>query len=256
MPTFSDYMMLLTSFARYGDARKAEEVLKRLVDICKETGSDDYAPDLFVYHRVLDAWALSNERIAGQRATQILDGLHALADQGDLSLKPVEHTYTSVIAAINHSKNDDRVQQAQKLFDQALARGIIPGVYMYASLMGAYASAGNVEKCQEILKLQEVQGIANVVTYNSVIKALTGSAAPDAVERAEEVLERLISLDLANKISYTSVMASYARRGDFKSAQKADDLLQRMHKLYSKGNYMVRPNVQTYNTGKQDEETN
>ncbi|CAB9525489.1 Pentatricopeptide repeat-containing protein [Seminavis robusta] len=248
LPAFGDYNALLSAYARCGDARGAEDVLKKLVDLCKETGSNEYEPDMHIYHRILDAWAVSNDRFAAKRATQILQALHTQADQGEHSLEPDARTYTAVISAIVRSDDKDRIQQAEALFEQALERGITPDCYLYSAMMQAYANVGAVEKTEEILKVLEEQGIANSVPYNSVIKAWKSSFEPDAAERAEKVLERMVELGIADRISYTTVMAAYAKRGDLDSALRAESLLEQMQELHIQGDKKVKPNLQTYNT--------
>jgi pentatricopeptide repeat protein len=250
LPSYSDYNELLSAFARNGDARKAEGVLKRLVDLCKEIGSTDYAPDMYMYQRVLAAWASANDPIAGQRSYQILQALIALSDKGELSFQPDERAYSSVISAVVRSSDADRLDQAEGIFHQAIAKGIIPNSYMYVAMMQAYANIGAVEKTEEILRRMEGEGIANTVAYNSVLKAWKGSSAPDAAERAEAIMDQMISSGLANRISFTTVMAAYGNRADLNSAVKADSLLQRMQDLYKQGNEQAKPNLKSYNTSK------
>jgi pentatricopeptide repeat protein len=251
LPSYVDYNELLSAFARAGDARKAEGILKRLVDLCTETRSNEYAPDMYMYQRVLAAWASSNEPIAGQRAYQILQALIALSDQGELSFQPDERAYSSVISAVVRSTDEDRLVLAEEIFEQAVARGIIPNCYMYVAMMQAYANIGAVEKTEEILRRMEGEGIANGVAYNSVLKAWMGSSAPDAAERAEAILDQMISTGLANRISFTTVMAAYGNRADLDSAVKADSLLQRMRELYKEeSNEQAKPTIKSYNTSK------
>ena len=150
---------------------------------------------------------------------------------------------------IVRSNDEDRVEQAEELLQLALAKGIVPDVYLCTSIMQVYANQGAVEKTEEMLKQLEEEGVANAAAYNTVIKAWKESDAPDAAERAERCLERMASLGLADTIGYTTVIAAYASRGDSKSAEKAESLLQEMQDLRQAGNERVKPNVQTVNSG-------
>lgn len=248
-PTNGDYSTVLAAFARAGDARRAEEILKTMVDLCKN-GDKEFAPALNHYHMVLDSWSRSNESGAGERARQILAALHDLADHGELNLQPDERTYTCVMNNIVRSDEEDRVEQAEELLDMAVARGIVPDVFLLTSIMQVYANRGAVEKTEGLLKRLEGEGIANTAAYNTVIKAWKGSNGPDAPERAERCLERMKSLGLADTIGYTTVIAAYASRGDSTSAEKAEALLKEMQDLRQAGNDRVKPNVQTVNAGK------
>lgn len=246
-PTNGDYGTVLAIFAREGDPRRSEEMLKRMVDLCKN-GALDYAPGLNHYHMVLDSWARSGEAGAGERARQILEALHGLADQGELNLQPDERTYTGVMnAVVRSAKENDMADQAQELLELARARGIVPDVFLLTSTMQAYANQGKAEKTEEILEQMEEEGIANAAAYNTVVKAWKSSGALDAPERAERCLERMAAINLANTIGYTTVIAAYASRGDSESAEKAESLLQEMQKLRQEGNNDVKPNVQTIN---------
>ena len=247
-PTCGDYSAVLAAFSRTGNARRSEDILKRMVDLFK-SGSKEFAPRLAHYHMVLDAWGRSNEAGAGQRARQILDVLQNFADQGELSLQPDERTYTCVMNNIVRGDDKDRVEQAEKLMKMAVARGIVPGPYLWTSAMQVYANQGAVEKTEELLKQLEDDGVANSAAYNTALKAWKESAAPDAPERAEQCLERMASLGLADTIGYTTVIAAYASRGDSKSAEKAESLLKKMQDLHQAGDARVKPNVQTVNSG-------
>ena len=143
-----------------------------------------------------------------------------------------------------------QMEQAEELLELAVARGIVPDVYLFTSIMQVYANQGLVEKTEDMLKRLEDEGVANSAAYNTVIKAWKESAAPDAPERAERCLQRMASLGLADTIGYTTVIAAYAGRGDSKSAEKAESLLQEMQDLRQQGNESVKPNVQTVNAGR------
>lgn len=248
-PNTHDYNTVLTALARQGKPRKAEDLMKRMVDSCKKRASSDSAPDLHSYNMLLISWAKSHEDGADTRAMEILEALQTQADQGEIALQPDERTYSAVFSSLVRSDQPGSVQRAQKLFDQALALDIIPDQYMYAVLMDAYASIGDAEKAEELIQQLEKDGMANPVSYNTAIKAWRASSVPEAPERAEAILNRMLGLGLADTISYTTVISAYANRGDTESAQRAQLLLSHMQELYEQGNDNVKPNCQTFNTG-------
>ena len=248
-PVTKDYNACLVAFSQTGEARKAEEVMKQMVDRCKTSGSSECAPDLYAYNLLLDSWARSHEPCAGTRALEILEALESQAIHGELDLEPDERTYSSVMCSIIRSGQPGSATDAQRLFDQALSKGIVPDQYMYAALMDAYASVGDAQKAESLMNQIEEEGMANSVTYNTAMKAVRSSNAPDAAERAEAILKRMMEIDLADTISFTTTIAAYANRRDPKSAEKAQELLQSMQDLYEKGNKKVKPNVITFNAG-------
>jgi pentatricopeptide repeat protein len=248
-PVAFDFNAVLFAFSRRGQARRAEEVLKRMVDFCRANESSECAPNQRSYQLVLDSWAKSGDPSAGERAQEILNALQIQSEQGDLDLQPNERIYSTVLCSVIRSGQPDCVDQTQTLFDLALSKGIVPDQYMLASLMDAYAKVGNVEKAESLMKQLEEEGLANSVTYNTVIKAWKSSDSPDAPERAEAVLERMTTLGFADCISYTTVISAFANRGDIESAEKAEKLLKHMQELYRMGDTKVKPTTQTFNTG-------
>lgn len=247
-PLVKDYNCVLTALSQKGSARAAEEILKRIVKVCRENGSEKNAPTLYSYNVVLSAWAKSKEAGASKRALEILDALHGMEAQEDSELCPCQRTYSAVMTAIARSGDPNAAELAQKVFDEAVSREIVPDAYMYGNLMHVYASINDAEKVEGILKSMEEAGLANAVAYNTVINAWKGSSLPGAAEKAERSFDHLISLGMADTISFTSVIAAYAKRGDAASAEKAESLLRRMNELRLAGDDSVEPNIQTYNS--------
>jgi len=248
MPTFNDYNAVLLAFARDGDGRGAEAILKKMVDLCKETGSSEFAPDLYSDNNVISAWANSREKGAHERALQILDALRGLAKE-DPALQPCKRTYTAVITTIVRSDDPKAADLALDVFDQAINRGIKPDAFMYCSVMQAYANEGNAKKAEEILRVMEKNDLSNKIAYNTLLKACKNSSSPMSAERAEANLERMITMGFADTISFTTVMAAYAQRGDLKAAEKAESILRRMQELYlAEGDEKLKPNLTSFNT--------
>jgi len=95
----------------------------------------------------------------------------------------------------------------------------------------------------------------NVVSYTSVIDALSKSGKSGAAERAERILNMMQSKYedgyeevQPNTITFNAVIDAYARTGGAHAAQKAEDLLERMKQLYLDGNVNVQPDVYSFNS--------
>lgn len=95
----------------------------------------------------------------------------------------------------------------------------------------------------------------NVVSYTSVIDALSKSGMSGAAERAEKILNIMQSKyengdeDVEpNTITFNAVIDAYARTGGADMAQKAESLLERMKQLYLDGNSNVQPDVCSFNS--------
>ena len=243
-PITNDYNVLLWAFAKLGEARQAENVLKRMIDRCKEDGKDcECQPDLYSYNMLLDAWSKSEEKGRGKRAEAILQGL----TESDFDWEPDARTYSAAICAIVRSGESDVLERAESLLAKAESQEIDSDVYLQTVLLDAYASddsPDSARKAEALLEKLENEGVANAVSYNTVIKAWKSSNDPDGLHRAEKIVERMKIHGLVDTISYSTLIAAYANKGDRLSAERAEELLYDMH------NVGLIPNVQTLNAGK------
>ena len=171
-PITNDYNALLAGYARLGKAREAEEVLKRMVDRCNLMGDTcQCVPDIYSYNILLDAWSKSNLPGRGSRAESILEALHVQSDNNEIPFRPDARTYGAVMCAIVRSNEEDSVERAQQLLDQAEVSGVEQDEYLHTALLDAYASCskpGSAEKAEELLDSLEAEGLANHVAYNTV----------------------------------------------------------------------------------------
>ena len=243
-PITNDYNVLLWAFAKLGEARQAENVLKRMIDRYKEDGKDcECQPDLYSYNMLLDAWSKSEEKGRGKRAEAILQGL----TESDFDWEPDARTYSAAICAIVRSGESDVLERAESLLAKAESQEIDSDVYLQTVLLDAYASddsPDSARKAEALLEKLENEGVANAVSYNTVIKAWKSSNDPDGLHRAEKIVERMKIHGLVDTISYSTLIAAYANKGDRLSAERAEELLYDMH------NVGLIPNVQTLNAGK------
>jgi uncharacterized membrane protein len=76
--------------------------------------------------------------------------------------------------------------------DEAQDRGIELDAYLQNSLLEAFAMRGEATLAQEYLDEMEQEGMANSVSYNTVIKAWKRSGASNAAQQAEAILDRMV----------------------------------------------------------------
>lgn len=60
-----------------------------------KSGNDEVSPDTITFNAVLDAWARSGDRMAAQRAEQILDHMDDLYRAGNQKVKPDVYTFNT-----------------------------------------------------------------------------------------------------------------------------------------------------------------
>lgn len=240
----NDYNVLLAGYAKVGQAREAEQLVKRMISLCREEKNDDLKPDLYSYNTLIDAWAKSNEPGRGRRVQEILTTLIDKHESGEFEWSPDGRTFSSAITAL--ARSGGTMEQIEKIWSDATARGLGLGSdpYMSSALLHAYAnssSRGSAEKAEEILEKLEQEGLATYVAYNTVLKAWKAKGNEEATQRAEKLFKRMKSLDLVDAFSYCTLIAIHANLGNRQSAERAEELLDGM-----KADSLV-PNVETMN---------
>lgn len=259
-PVTSDYNLLLTTYARKGEAQKAESLLKRMVDRCRrkeeELGyyqdSMGFSPDLMSYNLVLDAHAKSDKPGAGERAMDILRELNHHYDGGELSFRPNHRTYSAVMQAVIRcdDSNDKAIDVVKALIEESSARGVKTD-FLQSMVLSSYASCSEpeaAEKAEALLEDFEREGTAGIVAYNTCLKAWKSSASANATKGAEKIIRRMEKRQCVDTVSYTTMIGILAKKGDKASAHRAQEILSHMQESCSNGKEAVKPNSQTYNS--------
>ena len=246
-PIINDYNVLLAGYAKFGQAREAEQLLKRMVGLSREQNNDDLKPDLYSYNTLMDAWAKSDDPGRGMRVQEILTTLINKYESREFEWSPDERTFSSAITAL--SRSGGTIEQIERLWSDVTSRGLSlsSDPYMSTALLDAYAnscSTGSAQKAEEILESLEREGLATDVAYNTVLKAWKAEGNDQALERVEKLFERMKSLKLLDTFSYCTLISAHANRGNTQSAERAEQLLDEMR------NYKLVPNVETLNAGK------
>uniref|UniRef100_A0A7S3Q1M9 Pentacotripeptide-repeat region of PRORP domain-containing protein n=1 Tax=Chaetoceros debilis TaxID=122233 RepID=A0A7S3Q1M9_9STRA len=125
----------------------------------------------------------------------------------------------------------------------------------YASMYDHKSVLSLFQRMKELYLGGEVNIKPNSISYNIVIKALSGERRMSCVSKAENVLQEMEDAfyngdkDMTpDKISYTSTLAAWARFCSKQALEKAELYLGRMIEMYGKGNTKVKPDTVTYNT--------
>lgn len=244
-PITNDYNVLLSAHAKLGEARKAEVVVQRMVNLSQKQGhSSNCEPDLYSYNVLLDAWSRSNEPNRGKRAEAILEHL---CSQSEFEWELDVRTYSAAICAIVRSGETNILERSEKILRQAQSNDIDSDVYLESILLDAYASSdtpGAARRAEELLTKLDKEGVANSVSFNTVIKAWKSSRDPEALVHAERIVARMQELKIVDTISYSTLIAAYANVGDRASAERAESILEDMNAMD------LTPNIQSLNTGK------
>ena len=185
---------------------------------------------------------------------------------GKENMKPDECSYSAVIKAYVMYKRKNTERKAEELLRRMWNLhqnhdGPRPNIRVYNSIMNAYASLNSKrtrEKARVLLaKMEkgEPQGLPkpNLITYNTVIKAMKYGSKEEGAVLSEHILSRLECLGkdnpklLPDNYSYTSVIAAYGRSSSPRKAVKALKIIQRMTEAQTNGNKAAIVTTHTFN---------
>ncbi|CAJ1941407.1 unnamed protein product [Cylindrotheca closterium] len=242
-PATIDFNVLLSVYGRLGRPRDAEQIVQGMIDRSQQLslGQQCY-PDLYSYNMLLNAWSRSSESNRGKRAEDIIN---YLCDHSECSFSPDKNTYLAAVSALVHSGEKNVIQRVERLVNKAKSTGIDSDVFLESQLLDAYASCsspGSASKAEAHLNALQAKGIANTVSFNTVLKAWKASNDPNSQKRAEILLGRMKELGFVNTISYSTLISTYAKKGNVDSAERADAMLSEMSAMG------LAPNVWTLNS--------
>lgn len=203
---------------------------------------------------------------APEQSLQILTEMENHLKNGELSMKPDVCSYIAVIKAHVTYKR----KNTEKKTDELLARmwylhreydGAAPDIAVYNCVLNAYASIKSkrvLNKVRDILRKMEngeIEGVPkpNLITYNTVIKAMRNGNKEKGAVTAEEILSKLEILGkhnpelLPDNYSYTSVITAYARSSARNKAEKALEMIERMTEAQRIGNQSAEITAHTFN---------
>ncbi len=224
-------------------------------------------PPTFLSQNILMESIIKSGRAdAPELAYSILAAMEEDFKCGQAEMKPDQCSYSTVINAYIMYQRDDRAEKTEQILQRMwdLHRnhgGRRPDVDVYNSVLNAYASMESphaLERVKELLHDME-HGEAggfpkpNLVTYNTVIKAMRSGSKEEGAVFAENILETLENMGqrepmyLPDNYSYTSVISAYGRSNSRKKAEKALEILTRMMVSYENGNRNAIPTTYSFN---------
>lgn len=230
-----------------------------------QRGNKSAKPNAITFTSVINAWARSRDKEAGERAEALLDKMVKLYEKGDSDLKPNVITFTSVIHAYARTGVRDAATKANGVLKKMESIGVKPNLQTYnvlISLWGNSQQQGTGRKAESILtKLEDEYRNGNkdmrpsVVTYTSCINAWAKSSDYGKAERANAVLNRMkemyisgVIADQPNEFSYTAVINACATTyGEQGEKQEAFRIAYSVFKEMSESEDLS-PNHVTYST--------
>jgi len=157
--------------------QKAEEILRKMNDQFLISGNIEDMPNIMTYNSVLDAWSKSRSPIAAIRAKAILDHLEKHAEKNSI-IRADKLTYSMVINAFAGSREADKVERTEEIFQRMTNAGLQPDVHTYTSIIkGCAYDFDNGEKSYHIAKKymnqmrESSQAKPNNISYATMLRA-------------------------------------------------------------------------------------
>jgi len=221
-------------------------------------------PDRTLYNAVIGAWAKSRgNRDAPEHASQIVQDMWRMYDEGMEDMAPDVQTYSALINAWSTSRRRDAPVNAERALSEMWMYhqsdpdlNIKPNFRCYHAAMIAMSHARNerndkedvqyyyAEKQTELLedmwRHYEDEGeedlAPHAANYGTVLQAWSSTRRDDAGKRAEEILRDMwtkhaVHPDLHVKPNiqcYNSVMNAWAKSGNDEAPKKVKRLLEEM----------------------------
>ena len=242
-------------------ARRAQELLEQWMTL---PSSFTGLPTDVCHNAVIDAWAVSGDERAGERAEALLRQLECRGRPEDSDA--VLPTLVSYNACIKAYARAGRAQDAQRLLDELRnSTTLHPDKISYATCMDAWAKSSENDAAerserllseleQEWVESQDPRVRPDVVAYTSVLHACSKQPQANPPTNPMELLERMNRFAQENPNAtflnaWIHLLSKTARQVDRKAgvAQAAEEILDYMRVEYEKSqNELMRPCVITY----------
>lgn len=268
------YNTTLHALASRGRIDDVEKILDRM-ELASLDGNVP-SPDVFTYSTVLNAYQKSNKTRKKMTVAKRAEGLiHRMLrrynETGDITIRPNQYTFGSVISLFATSKSPNAAQDADRILQwqlslhenedtEAASRDgvdekehnkytLAPGVPHFVSVILAYSNSkqrGAAERIAELLmemeRLQEAGNPQLKPSYQCFViylNALSKSRDPDAALKAEKVLDTIEDMYLSssdnsfelNNYGYNLVIDAWARSSIKGRAAKAEAVISRLKRL-------------------------
>lgn len=214
-PNSRTFNMVLSAWAKIGEAERAEELLMEMHKLHVEDDFDT-RPTVVSYNTVLDSYAQKTNRIMNankntglnnsnkrtnkhtmtnhqgedapwNRAEAILNHMIDLCRGGDLSLKPTSRTWNTVINVCAKAGRTDQAEKIMGLFTSfstpsatgstEIEEDMTPSVRTWNVLLSSCTAQGDIRKAKRFWLRMKDNGIQpDIVSYNTLLNCYVHSS--------------------------------------------------------------------------------
>lgn len=262
--SYNTVLSALLKSGKRGALECAESLLAQMQASPSGSGGLGAVPDVVTYQTLLRLYANRGE---AEKAQRLLRRMEDLYGAGKLMDRPSMASYDLVLDTIvrHRARNDDGTGAAA-IEDELLSRAVqsdqqtTPALKTYNQMLDRYAKGGRatdaerlLDRMHELFASKKIADGPDMVSYGSVMDALSRCADDDAPERAGALMTRCSILGAmggggAGRPTlrlFNSQLNCYANRG---MADEAGRLLDRMHEMHEEGELDECPDAVSYST--------
>jgi len=238
VPDKVSYNIIIKAYANMGNSIRADAILAMMESSYQATGNVKVRPDLISYSCVLHSYARASKSDVGaaKRAEDLLAQMYKQYKAGiNPDIQPTTVLFNNVINAHAECGAGIRAMTLLMLMEDISTRDdgttVSPNLITYNSVLKAIAKSieeGAVNRAERLLQKMENSRIIqpDIISYNTFIDIIARSGGKGSGRKAEEVFMKLKELGLkANSATITSVINAWTQSGDKNSFRRSEDLL-------------------------------
>ena len=182
------FHVVLNGWSQAQNPRKAESLILKMAELSDKPNRRNLKPNVETYNRLLNIWAKSNERDAGERAEAILRQMQsfALHDDDDTAVAPDIISYNSVLNSLANSGDPTAVTRIEGLVMEMILKGVpalTPTMVSYGTWLKAIEKSGEddkVRRARGVLKTMKIHKLEPSEFILQKVKSFSSSGTSDA----------------------------------------------------------------------------
>jgi hypothetical protein len=146
LPRVSSFTATISAFART-EPETSFEILQWMLDLHRTGSGNVPAPNTSCFNGLLDAWAKSGRKDAGEKTEQTLEWMQQLHDTEGLDTAPDEVSFNCCINAWANSPIPNAANHAESILRRMITMyengsDVVPSNFSFNSAMNAWANSG------------------------------------------------------------------------------------------------------------------
>jgi hypothetical protein len=214
-------------------ASRAEAILDQMEERYRD--GQDTKPNKFTYTFCIQAWADCSSMLGAERAIDLLARLEKNHEESaDEDLQPNAIHFNVCILGLCKVKESGALNRANELLQKMILMGIADSV-SYNTLMGGYMNYNPTDAFQSIEPLfdtmQKNNTAPDTITFNIMMDAVRRCNSDDAIEQVLKILHNMIALSKSGA-DFTPSTTSFTVALNTINASKIDEKVEPARKIF------------------------